>query len=1143
MSKLLKSKILLGVFAFAVMLFVASSALAADGAITKTLKYGMKDVQVKYLQQTLNEKGFTVAAAGKTGSAGFESTYFGNATKAAVKAFQAAKGLVADGVFGAKSRAGLGGVVMTYPAGCTSAVGFSPTTGLPCTAITTPVTTYPAGCTSAVGFSSTTGASCATGVVTNTGPVTVTLATDNPATGSFIAPASGVEFAKYTFTGTGTVTSVKLMRTGVSASTTLSNAYLYDGTTRLTDGASISSDNTVTFNTLSGIFSVAGTKTITVVADTLVADYSLGFTLVGYTANGTAVTANVVGNQMFGASATLAKATMSAALGSGNTDAGVDVTVWQGTATVDTRDVLLKRLALRQLGSIVSADINNFKLYADGVLVTTVANLDANGYVTFATSYALKSGARILKVTADVLGGSGRTVQMSLRGTYDLITTDTQYNANGTTAGTFPFGPAAFTVNAGTLTVVKKSDSQSSNVTRGVTDQSLASYTFTAYGEPIKVETLKVGMVTTAATVTDVTLRNVRILVNGAQVGSNTSVPAAATFAANSGTAFTTNFVVYPGTPATVEIHSDLVDTTDAGGDIVDSIASGATTTIQAILVGGAASANATPQVSLGTINVPSTANVAGNNLTISAGSMTVAKTSSYANQLTSYPSTAYKIGSFQLTGNSTEAINLNTIYVGWTTASTILEATELSDLYVVYGGTQSTVKGTVVASDVAATASDNSNSWSINKVLGKNETMSFDVYATIGSSLTGTKVINPTLAVAGTTASSGIAVYADTNTGNTTLDAGVTGQTVTGAAGTLVLSQDASTALAQLVDDGSASVKSLTAKLVATTDSYTVTDMTVTVTEVTAVSTVTLKDHDTGLVIGAAKPSATSMTWSGLSFPVTAGTTKKVDVELALSPIGVGAGSTDDTLTTAITEFTARDSAGASQVRGASGSTASGTATGNAIYIYKAVPLVSLVALPNSTLAGGEMVIAKFTVSSNGTGTVAWKQALLEITKSAAPTLSAATLWNSDTGLQVNAFMEYQNGGLTGFNAGGGTASTCVADVAFCELRITIDASASDVTDDDYTEQVSGAKTYEVRSTIGGTLAAGNSVSVKFDRNTTTHADSAAYVTNDNGGGVGGVSFTWSDESLASGDTGVATWQKDYLIKNLPITWNLNRN
>ena len=97
---------------------------------------------------------------------------------------------------------------------------------------------------------------------------------------------------------------------------------------------------------------------------------------------------------------------------------------------------------------------------------------------------------------------------------------------------------------------------------------------------------------------------------------------------------------------------------------------------------------------------------------------------------------------------------------------------------------------------------------------------------------------------MAGTTASSGVTVYAD-SVADTVLDAGLTGQTITGAAGSVTMSQDASTALAQIVDDGS-TVKTLTAKIVALTDSYTVTDVTVTVSNVSAVSMVTLKDATT---------------------------------------------------------------------------------------------------------------------------------------------------------------------------------------------------------------------------------------------------------------------------------------------------------
>ena len=1132
MSNLLKSKFLLGVMTVAIM-FVGVVAVNAKTASadtcstgTVTLRVGSKGEAVKCLQAAVG-----VSADGS----------FGPKTKAAVVAFQSINGLVADGLFGNKSRAVLvanGGVSGSFPAGCASASGYSSTTGQACYAIPSS-TTLPAGCTSSAGYSPTTGASCATGVVVNaTGPVSVALASDNPASGSFIVPASGVQFAKFTFSGTGTVTSVKLQRTGISASTTLSNVYLYDGATRLTDGSSIGSDNTVTFNTLGGIFSVAGSKTITVVADTLVADYSLAFKLVGYTANGTASVVSVAGNEMFGAAATLATVALAAATGSGATDAGPDINVWQSTATVNTRDVLLNRLALRQIGSITSADINNFKLYVDGVLSQTVASLDSNGYVTFSTPVVLKTGARILKVTADILGGSSRTVFMSLRGSYDISAADTQYNANGTATGTFPNTVTAFTVNAGTMTVVKATDSPSSNVTIGASDQNLATYKFTAYGEPIKVETLRVGMITTGGTVTEHQLRNVRILVNGAQVGSNTSVPAAAvgSFTSGTGTQFTTNFVVYPGTPAIVEVHSDIYDNEDT-----DNIAATTVTAIQVALIGGNTS-NAVPQVSLGTIHTPSTTSaggVLGNVISIGSGSISVAKTSSYTSpQTTAVPSSgAYKIASFQLSGNATEAVNLNTIYVGWTTGSTVGEDVDLSDLYVVYGGTMTPVKGTVATAAGDSDVSENSNSWSINRVLAKNETIQVDVYATLASTV-GTDSIIATLAVAGTTANSGIATYADASD-PASLSAGLAGQTITGAAGTFAIAKDtANTAPAQIVDD-SGTIKSLTTKFVSTTDSYTVTDVTATISGtggISALSTVTLKNHDTGEIIGSAKPAATSITWSGLNILVNAGTTLRVDAELALSPVGAGAGTTGGAIATTITTVTARNSSGTSCVTGASqtGTCTSATSVGNAIYVYKAIPTISQVTMTTGvgTLSSGTMTLSKFKIDTNGTGTIAWNRILFTLTKTTPVGLADFKLYNLDTGVEV---------------AGTDTIVDS-ADAATCAAASAVNCNVSFVPTAE--EQISGARNYALKATVSGSLVSTDYVTTQITTSSpalgfvasddyTAVATTGSFAVDDYSDWAGSAQFIWSDVSASGHDATSETitdWSNDYLVKNLAL-------
>ena len=131
MSKLLKSKILLGVVIVAILcvgFVVTTSVKAADCSLTKNLKYGMTDAEVVCLQAKL---GMTVS-----------STHFGNLTKAAVIAYQTSKGIVPNvGYVGAITRAALNAeVTATVPAStecpagmtCTPAAAVCPA-GFTCT--------------------------------------------------------------------------------------------------------------------------------------------------------------------------------------------------------------------------------------------------------------------------------------------------------------------------------------------------------------------------------------------------------------------------------------------------------------------------------------------------------------------------------------------------------------------------------------------------------------------------------------------------------------------------------------------------------------------------------------------------------------------------------------------------------------------------------------------------------------------------------------------------------------------------------------------------------------------------------------------------------------------------------------------------
>lgn len=151
---------------------VALFATSASAAYTHTglLKMGMTSSQVMSLQQTLNSGGFLVSAVG-AGSPGMESMYFGAKTKAAVMSFQAAKGLVADGIVGLNTGTALSAMTggsVSYPVGCSSTSGYSTVTGQPCST----TANLPAGCTSTAGYSPTTGAACngtSTGGTSNSG--------------------------------------------------------------------------------------------------------------------------------------------------------------------------------------------------------------------------------------------------------------------------------------------------------------------------------------------------------------------------------------------------------------------------------------------------------------------------------------------------------------------------------------------------------------------------------------------------------------------------------------------------------------------------------------------------------------------------------------------------------------------------------------------------------------------------------------------------------------------------------------------------------------------------------------------------------------------------------------------------------------
>ncbi len=1040
------TKVILGT-----VLGIAVFASTTNAAMTwsRSLKLGSRGADVKDLQVFLNMCADTKVSNSGAGSSGMETTYFGPATKAAVIKWQAARGVSPQsGLFGPLSRAKAADLQMSSNV-------------------------------------------CGGGVVVNppvnqTGPVMASLSATTPAAGVLVSGQATADLAHFTFNGTGTVTNITLQRVGVSADATLSNVYLFDGATRLTDAATVSNNGVVTFNSASGLFMVNGMKTISVKSDIVLgaAGQTVGVRLNSFATSAGVVSANITANVHSIASATLAGISAGTVTPSGATiNPGSNVTLWQSTLNISQRDVMMKRFAIRQVGSASANSFANFKLFVNGVQVSTAAGVDSLGYVTFdmmANPVTLVSGSRVVRVDADVLSGASRTVNFSVRQAADVDFVDSSYGVNITPTST-PWAGSASTIggaSGGSVTVEKDTSSPTQPVSVGANDVKLGTFKVTAYGEAVKLETLRASFTTSDADIDS--LRNGRIMINGVQYGSSTTLMEDSSTPVY--TSYTTNYVVMPGTPVLIDVYADMYDN-DGTNDL------GGTETFAANLVTG--SSNASKQDSLGYINVPA-AIVAANTITASSATVTLAKSATYANQTVAVPQTSgYLIGKWNVTGSSVEDALLTTLSfdVDSVTNATFAAA-DLTNLTVlVKDGSGNTVSapsplGTVAAAD---------NNFSINYTLAKNASATIELYATIGSTITAADSVKTDLTLTGTASVSGVAIS----------NADVDGQTIIASTGSLTVTKDATTADARIVADNQ-TIDIATFNFEALYSGYNVTDLTFTIADASTVSNVMLYD---GATLVASKAGAATVTFNGLNWNVQAGSNKDLTVKLQIGAVGVGAGTSGASLLTTLTDVTATSTA-----TGVSAAATESNPASNATYVYAAIPTVTNVALPSTVLSTGTVTAAKFTVGSNGTGTIGWKKIIFTITRAmgGTDTLASATLWDADTNTQITGTPTFAGS----VEADGGTSGT-LAFVATDE------------------QQISGSKTYVLKMVTAGTFVSGDNLNVSIAQPLTAYDAPDAYadvLTDD-----ATASFVWTDTSAAGHSASTDDWNHGYLVKNLP--------
>lgn len=713
----ISKKIALGFFAA---VFAVTSVGASAQAACTSYTFGaglykpfMKAAGVKEVQKFMNENGFTIATTG-AGSAGYETETYGTKTMMAVKAFQMAKSVSpASGFFGSLSRAA---AVNHQTANCAGGPG----------PVNPPVVT---------------------------GPVSAALATTNPSAGYIVAGQATADLAHFTFTGTGTVNTVKFLRTGISANTTLSNVYLYEGGVRLTDAATVNTLGEITFNNVN--LMVSGSKTVSVKADvaTGTSGQTVGVTLTGYTLTGAAAmtTVSVAGNTMSvsGANNIMAGVTVgtNTAVNGATVNPGTTgYVLFSAPVQVATRSVMLKSAAFRYIGSATTDALANVKLFSNGVQIATASGINAMNYVVFdmmSAPVTLNTGSTTLEVRADIVKGSNRTVSLSLQNVADLMVTDSQLGVNVAATG-IPTTQATINVNAGSLSVsIDPTFSTMTNVTGGATNTAVAKFKVRAYGEDMKVMRLDVTPILTGAANNG--LNNLAVYFNGAQVGSSFNLGAGL----QTGTTqvqLGSSMIIPANVDSTIEIRADLQSAANV------NYTTGTVKANIAMVAGQVQGMNSLTTTASGT----GTANA----LTIQTGALAVSSNPAYVGPVVAPNSPNQKIGSFILQNNSSsESVRVTNLAVAFTGATTVA-LTNLANLKT------SETSG----SGATPVMPQTSNSFSVDFTVAPGSTKTIDIFADVNAAVAADVAVVSLLPTAIGSASNV----------NVTPGAAATGQTVT---------------------------------------------------------------------------------------------------------------------------------------------------------------------------------------------------------------------------------------------------------------------------------------------------------------------------------------------------------------------------
>jgi len=423
-----------------------------------------------------------------------------------------------------------------------------------------------------------------------TGPTTpvtaglsVALADDNPASATIVADTESADGAqamipmlKVKLTNGDSsdvkVTQINFKRTGISADSDISQAYLYDGDTLLAEYNSFTS-SVLSFSNSAGLFTVpaGGSKTVTLKVD-LANDTASGKTIRfsieaegDVVSDASAVNGSfpMVGNYMSTASTDdLGKLTVDTGTSPAtNVDPQNGLDVFNFTLAASDQKIEVRKLKFTNVGSTAVDDLVNFKLYDGATEVAAVDSMSADRTVTFdLTSSPIvinKGVTKTMHLKADIVGGTNRNFQFSIQNMYDVLAYDTQYGVyvkpNQLDSWTVLEMANVSTISTGKLTISRASDSPSGNVPVDGTNVTIAKFDVKATGEDVKVTAMTVDDANSATS-----LYQVKVLFDGNQKGTTQNMATSSGASYSFGNTF---IIPADGTTHSITLEADILST------------------------------------------------------------------------------------------------------------------------------------------------------------------------------------------------------------------------------------------------------------------------------------------------------------------------------------------------------------------------------------------------------------------------------------------------------------------------------------------------------------------------------------------------------------------------------------------------------